>query len=220
MQRSGYTYCGRAPFAILLHSIVAASSLEVGGYDETYWTAQDYDLWTRIQEKTQFANLGVPLMFVRGNPGSISATKGAAGQAMADGVSQRVLSQYLGRQVHLEEAVAFRGLMCAYAPLERRQYPFAFRVLEEVGNKCKALSPALAKGWFRRKVSESLLKHALLLTHKQPMTGWKLLLRGVRTDVAQMGAPGTWKQFARYLFKVPLRRLLANAEGLQRTAAP
>jgi len=44
----------------------------VGGYDETLAVAQDYDLWLRMSEHTQMANLPDPLVVRRLLPGRVS----------------------------------------------------------------------------------------------------------------------------------------------------
>jgi glycosyltransferase involved in cell wall biosynthesis len=54
------------------------SALEaVGSYDEALWanTVEDYDLWLRIAEKFEIANLPQYLLYYRVNPKSITQTK-------------------------------------------------------------------------------------------------------------------------------------------------
>ncbi len=46
--------------------------LEMGGYREIFFIAQDYDLWLRFAEKYEVANLSTPLYIRRFNPLSIS----------------------------------------------------------------------------------------------------------------------------------------------------
>ena len=48
--------------------------IEVGGYREEYQTAEDYDLWLRIGEVGDLANLNIPLIKYRYLNTSISAT--------------------------------------------------------------------------------------------------------------------------------------------------
>ena len=62
----------------LVHSSVMmrASLIErVGGYDDRWPVAQDYDLWLRLAPLTRFANLREPLVTRRLVPGRISVTR-------------------------------------------------------------------------------------------------------------------------------------------------
>ncbi|HEY7654411.1 MAG TPA: glycosyltransferase [Methylomirabilota bacterium] len=47
----------------------------VGGYDERFAVAQDYDLWMRLSATTQLANIPEPLLIRRLVPGRVSATR-------------------------------------------------------------------------------------------------------------------------------------------------
>ena len=49
--------------------------IAVGGYDETIETTQDYDLWLRLAEVTEFANLEAVLYYYRVHPGSVGRTR-------------------------------------------------------------------------------------------------------------------------------------------------
>lgn len=49
----------------------------VGGYDETFPVAQDYDLWMRLSGETHMANLPEALVVRRLLPGRVSATREA-----------------------------------------------------------------------------------------------------------------------------------------------
>jgi glycosyltransferase involved in cell wall biosynthesis len=48
---------------------------QVGGYDEAFAVAQDYDLWMRMSVVTRMANLADPLVVRRLLPGRISAAR-------------------------------------------------------------------------------------------------------------------------------------------------
>ncbi len=48
---------------------------KVGGYDETYRYAQDYDLWLRLSEQGDLANLPEPLYSLRFWGGAISTAE-------------------------------------------------------------------------------------------------------------------------------------------------
>lgn len=50
---------------------------EVGGYDPAFTHVEDFELWTRLIEKTRFTNLSFPLYRYRDRADSISHTKAA-----------------------------------------------------------------------------------------------------------------------------------------------
>jgi len=65
----------------MVHSTVAMRrhAVEaVGGYDERFAVAQDYDLWIRLAGVTRLANLAEPLVVRRLLPGRISVARDAA----------------------------------------------------------------------------------------------------------------------------------------------
>ena len=47
----------------------------LGGYDESFAVAQDYDLWLRLSRVTRLANLGEPLVLRRLAPGRLSSAR-------------------------------------------------------------------------------------------------------------------------------------------------
>ena len=49
--------------------------MEIGGYNEKYKYAQDYDLWLRLSEVAEIQNLGEYLYLSRSSPESVSATR-------------------------------------------------------------------------------------------------------------------------------------------------
>lgn len=68
----------RNPFA---HSSVmfrASLVRQLGGYDESFPVAQDYDLWLRMSRVTAMANLDLPLVTRRLHTGSVSARRDSA----------------------------------------------------------------------------------------------------------------------------------------------
>ncbi|GAB4180001.1 MAG: hypothetical protein Fur0032_20830 [Terrimicrobiaceae bacterium] len=66
---------------------------EFGGYDESFHIAQDYDLWQRIVEKYQAANLSARLVSYRHLPASLSK----AGSSTAFEEASRVAARLCGQ---------------------------------------------------------------------------------------------------------------------------
>lgn len=60
--------CFTHPTVMLRKAMLAA----VGGYREAYRQAQDYDLWLRLAERYQLANLADPLLYYRVYAGQVS----------------------------------------------------------------------------------------------------------------------------------------------------
>ena len=65
----------------LAHSTVmyrASVVRQLGGYDEWFAVAQDYDLWLRMARVTELASIDLPLVTRRLHPASVSATRDSA----------------------------------------------------------------------------------------------------------------------------------------------
>ncbi len=88
-------------------------------YDESLAYAQDFDLWSRLLEHGQGANLAAPLVRFRRHAGQLSEVAWAAQQAVADRVARTNLAR-LGLEARLtpDETTALRRL--GFAP---RQTP-------------------------------------------------------------------------------------------------
>lgn len=130
----------------------------VGGYDEAYWTAQDSDLWTRLRDRTRFANLPDPLVHYRTHGGSILNTRGGAGRRLSVGIPGRALSGLLGRPLSGDEVAAvvalYRGSRALGSDEVRRGLPLLREVLDRVGRT----EPARAARSVRREAAASILR--------------------------------------------------------------
>jgi glycosyltransferase involved in cell wall biosynthesis len=60
------------------------AALDLGGYDEALREAQDYDLWLRLSEHHQVANLGEPLIAFRVHGGQVSQRRLRSQRAFAE----------------------------------------------------------------------------------------------------------------------------------------
>ena len=72
---------------------MAVAREEFGGYDETFSTCQDYELWTRIAERHEVCNLPERLVTVREHRESISAVRRVEGPEMVRRVVRRILER-------------------------------------------------------------------------------------------------------------------------------
>ena len=88
--------------AVLHYSPIAHSTamirrsvfLDVGGYRAAFDLAEDYDLWLRLSEVAQLANMAEVLVYYRSHPGQVSARfsrrlAGLAGLALAAAARRR-----------------------------------------------------------------------------------------------------------------------------------
>ena len=143
----------------------------MGGYDEGYPTAQDYDLWARVAESTEFANLPEPLRIIRTHAASSSTMRAAEQSRLARGVSHRLLERYLARQLREEEAAALRALLCAYNAVNKENLATAIRLLEELVKRAKGRENSATWRWARREIGTSLLGQAYYRTYSDSTGG-------------------------------------------------
>jgi glycosyltransferase involved in cell wall biosynthesis len=86
--------------------------LEVGSYtqDESYSYVEDYELWSRLTQRYQVANLPEALLKYRSNLDGISYSKRDAQEQQSIFVSAQNLSRLLGRKINSETAEKVRLL--------------------------------------------------------------------------------------------------------------
>ncbi len=112
--------CFTHPSVMLRAEAVAA----VGGYRSAYGPAEDYDLWLRLSERYQLANLAEPLLAYRVFPGQISVRQ----------LDQQVLSVVGARAAARQRAVAGSDQTPAEELITRgrlRQWGVSHAVLED-----------------------------------------------------------------------------------------
>ena len=180
--------------------------LAVGGYDEKFWVAQDYDLWARLSERTAFGNVSEPLVKFRSHARSSAQTRGAEGKALGDGVSERVMSRYLARELSAEEAGALRRLLCSYSPITDGSLPLALALLRELMSQARAREPKSAFAWLRRTASRSLMQQSAWLVRPDSADSWRLF----------RGAVSLWPL---RIATVPVFVVLKALRGLRSVAA-
>ena len=130
----------------------------VGGYDEAYWTAQDSDLWTRLRDRTQFANLPDALVRYRTHGESILGTRGEAGRRLSVGVPQRALSELLQRSLSDDELDAVVTLYRGSPAMESDEVRLGLPLLVEVLDRVEKTEPAGAARFLRREAADSILR--------------------------------------------------------------
>ena len=106
---------------LLTHNVIAHSGamfrreavLKLGGYDETYTTAQDYDLWCRAALHHELANLPSPLLHRRKHPHQIGVKATASQRANRN----KIRNAYRLAVIHGENTVALPFSVRALARL-------------------------------------------------------------------------------------------------------
>ncbi len=152
----------------------------VGGYDERYWTAQDSDLWTRLRDKTRFANIPEPLVRYRVHDESIGKTRGSKGQSLSVTVPRRPMEALLGRPVSGEELDATVTLYRGSREMEGDEFRVGLPILKEVLSlvrqseppdtaslmRCEAAGSVLRQAWHYGQLDRSAQRMALATTAK------------------------------------------------------
>ena len=130
----------------------------VGGYDETYWTAQDSDLWTRLRDRTRFANLPDPLVRYRTHDESILGTRGEAGRRLSMSVPGRALSELFRRPLSDDEVDAIVTLYRGAPAMESDEVQRGLPLLTDALDRVAETEPAAAARFMRREAASSILR--------------------------------------------------------------
>jgi glycosyltransferase involved in cell wall biosynthesis len=151
----------------------------IGGYDDSYPVAQDYDLWARLRDKAEFGNLPQPLMKVRIHGASSSAVRGSDQSRLSVGVSRRLFSDYLDRQLDESEAAALKCLLCAYTPAAHNELNAALRLLDDLIAKASRWEDSSTWRWARQQIATAMLKQSYFRTYSDPSTSFRLLKKAI-----------------------------------------
>ena len=73
------------------------------GYDETFRTSQDFELWSRVATRFPLRNLGIPLVRLRVRPDSVSSRYDQTNADNTAGVFLKNLQRALGSTADLDE---------------------------------------------------------------------------------------------------------------------
>ena len=147
----------------------------VGGYDTAYPTAQDYDLWARLRDLTEFANLPEPLITIRIHAASSSIRRGAEQSRLACGISKRLLTRYLGKALADDDVAGLRNVLCAYAAPSKDELHTGLRLLDDLLCQARLRESPATLCWAKRAIAVSLIKQAHYRTYADPGGSWKLL---------------------------------------------
>ena len=144
------------PGVVFRASVVRA----VGGYDEAYWTAQDSDLWTRLRDRTRFANLPDVLVHYRVHSNSIVRTRGDEGRRLSINVTRGPLEEILGHPLDDGDLNALVRLYRGFEPMDSHEVDRGLPLLRDVFRRVRKTEPRVAVRLMRREAAFSLMAQA------------------------------------------------------------
>ncbi|HEU4588074.1 MAG TPA: glycosyltransferase [Gemmatimonadales bacterium] len=143
----------------------AAALAAVGGYRNAYAPAEDYDLWLRLSERYELANLPEPLLYYRVHPDQVSTRQ--LDQQILSVVGARTAAQQRARtgadRTPHDELITPRLLRewgvadAAVAAAMGEGYRYAAYLLQQAGCQREALE-LLRAGWHRAKGADRALE--------------------------------------------------------------
>ncbi|WP_283101586.1 MULTISPECIES: glycosyltransferase [Halomonadaceae] len=187
----------------------------VGGYDVTYYTSADADLWARMRPLTRSANLDVPLVYYRKHSAASMFKRDAKQLARSLGIRKRLLSDYLQREVSLEEAGAMQMTFRErpVPPATQEQLEAGMRGLREVLRQAETRESADTVRYFKDEVGKALMQHASFNNDISYSLRWKLLKEAYRWAPAVASSWVTAK-----LKRIPAKIALRAKRGRSHTA--
>ena len=191
---------------------------DAGGYDPVFTHVEDFELWTRLLEKTKFANLGYPLYRYRDRADSISHTKAAEQLVKVIRARHLLANRLLGREVPPELLEWLHQSQLPKNPLTEAQ-------MKEVISLILDLHRAMSeKGLFREdessEVQADLVARIMAAGGGAKGEGGRRLARPIKLLFSALAQPGqtvrALKQWARDL----RGRFPPVSEGNSSSAAP
>ena len=155
-----------------------------GGYDETKWTAQDYDLWARLLGKTRFAVLDEPLVCYRTHDASIGSTRGETGDAISHSVSRRLLSDYMAREISEDEHACLRKAFHGMGRIEVEHVASAREVIHEFVARVKTNENPRRVHEIRGRFARNLLGQSIGRLRENRRASWYFYRDALRLDPA------------------------------------
>lgn len=110
---------------------------EVGGYDEAYRYAQDYELWARLMDRTQMANLGEPLYarYRLADSSELTVDKRSVVHTIQAEITQRAGSRVLtqGEGIQASDFFPLLGVPLSFAKILGGHYKRVARLAKALG---------------------------------------------------------------------------------------
>ena len=168
----------------LLHPGVMARSAALraaGGYDPSYWTAQDSDLWARmVASGARLDNLVLPLVRYRVHSGSVMGRRGAAGRALSLTVPERTQRAYLGGLAADHDVGAVVDLWQSYRPLPPSELRAGLTGIARIARVARRREGPEVRADLRATVARALWRQARWIGRRNPGLAAALLTRSLR----------------------------------------
>lgn len=137
-----------------------------GGYneDERYSNVcEDYELWERLLDHTQFATLSEPLVDYRLYSESLTQSRyNSEEEDVSLHVSRRMLSEYLGDEITVEDAYSARvTLFKTWWDLSEDVLSRGLRILKDIYSVAQRREPTHVLEKFQDRFSRALLNQAV-----------------------------------------------------------
>ena len=162
--------------------------VEAGGYNETFWNGQDYELWSRLIGLGQVANLDEPLVYYREHDATISRNEERLRlhESMIASIHAALMSQYLEQTVSEEAAQALKGLVMSDRILTDGQIADALPLLQRYLMRCSEREDKSLFLDFRERVMKGLAAQCRFLRHRPSAS------RGVLLSALYRMSPGAF----------------------------
>lgn len=158
----------------------------VGGYDADYRDVEDSDLWARLRPHTRFAVLPKILVDYRVHSSSIMQTRDEAARRRSISVNQRLISEYLGRDVDFEQAAAAVSLFQGFTMVDAEKVPAGLELLSEVVDRARRIEEESTVHYLMTELAAALEKQAHRYRRKNPRLMASLLWHAMRMSPAPL----------------------------------
>ena len=139
--------------------------LNAGGYDESMWTGQDYELWSRIIQETRTANIPMQLLRYRMHNSSMTSSKERkkVHDVFKLKVHRKLINNYLDRDLSDMETNSLLRLILSDRILDDNSILIGLPILKDYLSICIERENSTIKKHFKKLVAKSLLVQSYYL---------------------------------------------------------
>jgi len=181
-----------------------------GAYNPKFSRCEDYELWSRLALVTRFANVDRFLARIRLRRGSITTQVRMEDFRQAAEISKRLLDDYLGDLVPLDDVIAFRLLAYPVFAVPGDLVASGLALMERVIEQAAQRESDRCIASFRSALGQNLLLQSTYVSHDSPTASLRLLSHALKLNPKLTRKRLFYDQVVRLGIKVPLRRLLPD----------
>jgi len=175
---SPFRNCFCHPTAMFRRELV----INVGGYNTSYLSGSDYELWSRILPLTRVANIYEPLVRYRVRPDSVYHSRGEKGRDASLAVTSKMLSTYVGRPFSLKEKKAIKIICSPYYESESGFDHITLRLVQEIIDLAQRRESPKTMRYFKRMLSSSYFHQSIRKRYSERSMARVLLWHSIRFD--------------------------------------